>query len=250
MEKAITLFEHMDQELVAWDYDSSVQKLKAMRYKWEHLSIGMMRELEMAHENLSKPGTRTDLTSSKNRQGWGQYCEDVGISRQTAHNWLERWTQIKTQYLQLEDDVQIKDVKVEENPEEPKENPFKERLEQAEKIIKEKNRTVKVLSEQIQDQEKELIRLKEKEKDAAEIDKIRSKVAELKKRQSELLKDSEGVTVILKALVRGRDFFTKECMIIPALNLTEHSKKLMKNDLNALVELVENWLQAIKQRLL
>ena len=242
METDLTLFEHMDRELTVWEYDTSVQKLKAMRYRWEQLSVGMMRELELAHDNLAE--RKVGKIDVKN---WTSYCEDVGITRQTAHNWLERWKQIKEQHLQLEDDVQIRDVKVEE---EPKENPLKESLDRANGIIIERNKSLERLLKQIEQQDKEVLRLQKKEVDTEELERVRSNIAELKKRQSELLKDSEGVTVILKALVRGREFFTKECMIIPALNITDNSKKLMKNDLNTLVDLVENWLQAIKQRLL
>lgn len=68
-----------------------------------------MQELELAHENLAQHGGDR-RSNQRQKLDFGRYCEDVGISRQTAYNWLETWKQIKAQYLQLEDDVQIKDV--------------------------------------------------------------------------------------------------------------------------------------------
>lgn len=48
--------------------------------------------------NLTRPkmdkvkhGARTDLTSEKIFKGWGQYCEEIGITQQSANNWLRNW---------------------------------------------------------------------------------------------------------------------------------------------------------------
>ena len=48
-------------------------------------------ELWVARENLSAPGKRTDLTSELKFRGWGQYCEDIGIVKQVANRWLNKW---------------------------------------------------------------------------------------------------------------------------------------------------------------
>jgi len=50
-------------------------------------------ELWIARETLSKQGARTDLTSSKNGQGytWSGYCKELDIARSTLDNWLKRW---------------------------------------------------------------------------------------------------------------------------------------------------------------
>ena len=73
-----------------WDYDNSVKKTKTFFYKWKNLTNEILEELWIAREMLSKPGVRTDLTSEQKFQGWDNYCEEIGTSRQVVNRWLQK----------------------------------------------------------------------------------------------------------------------------------------------------------------
>ena len=73
-----------------WDYGTSIEKTKTFFYKWKNLTNEILEELWIAREMLSKPGARTDLTSEQKFQGWDNYCEDIGTSRQVVNRWLEK----------------------------------------------------------------------------------------------------------------------------------------------------------------
>lgn len=98
--------------------------------------------------------------------------------------------------------------------------------------------------------EKKLQKLETLEDQRDEIEKTLKDIQELKKRKNELFKDAESTKVILQALSRGREFFTKECMQIAALKLRPEAIKAMRRDFEGLIELVENWLSAMKERFL
>jgi len=74
-----------------WDYDESVTKVKPLVMKWGTLSIEMLGELHKAREVLSRPGTRTDITSGQMSRGWESYCTDVGLEKRTANRWLKMY---------------------------------------------------------------------------------------------------------------------------------------------------------------
>lgn len=74
-----------------WDYGESIKKAKGVLYKWKGLTIEIAQELWVAREILSTPGKRTDLTSEQKFQGWDEYCQDIGSSRQVVNRWLTRW---------------------------------------------------------------------------------------------------------------------------------------------------------------
>lgn len=84
----------------------------------------------------------------------------------------------------------------------------------------------------------------------AEIKRIQDRIHQLQMKQTKAFEDAAGVDAITNALVQGRKFFTQQCMEIPALKVTPESLRVMGDDVAALVELVENWLAAIKQRFL
>ena len=46
-----------------WEYDSSVEKVKSIIYKWNDLTNDVMIELWNARKNLKNQGARTYLTS-------------------------------------------------------------------------------------------------------------------------------------------------------------------------------------------
>ena len=78
-----------DLEQVEWHYDQSVQKMRQLVVKWKTLSLELLRELYLAHVNLSAQGNRSDITGEK--VGWGQYLNDIGLDRRTVHRWLSKY---------------------------------------------------------------------------------------------------------------------------------------------------------------
>jgi len=72
-----------------WNYDQSVEKVKRQIYKIRYMTKETVREIWIAHKKLSNQGARTDLTSSKIIRSWENYCNDIGITKQTAYNWFE-----------------------------------------------------------------------------------------------------------------------------------------------------------------
>ncbi len=89
-DKDLMLFDHpsLPDE---WSYENSVKMMQRLIYKWKNLTRDVANELWTAREKLKSPGARTDLTSEKSFRGWGQYCEDIGITQQSANNWLNKW---------------------------------------------------------------------------------------------------------------------------------------------------------------
>jgi len=104
--------------------------------------------------------------------------------------------------------------------------------------------------EQLADYKDQVEKLQQLKADKERVESSLAKIAELEKRQTDLFKDADSTKLIQQVLVRSREFFTRECMQIPALKLRPASIKVMQQDFEGLVELVENWLQAVKQRFL
>lgn len=99
-------------------------------------------------------------------------------------------------------------------------------------------------------QKSELERLRKLDADKKKVEDALASIHELEKKKQDLFKDAESTKVVHEVLVRSREFFTKECMQIPALKLRQESIDVMRQDFEGLVELVENWLEAIKGRFL
>ena len=94
----------------------------------------------------------------------------------------------------------------------------------------------------------ELDELRKLKADKAKVEKALLDLHELEKKKQELFKDAESTKLVHEVLVRSREFFTRECMQIPALKLRPESIRVMQQDFEGLVELVENWLTAIRDR--
>ena len=93
-----------------WEYDTSVERVRPMVVSWKNLTVELVEELYRARETLSKPGERTDLTSSQMGRGWMQYLNDVGLAKSTVHRWLERYVPEERKLLtpeELEERKQI-----------------------------------------------------------------------------------------------------------------------------------------------
>lgn len=73
-----------------WNYEQSVKKVKQLIYRWKKLTPEMAEELWIAREELSAQGMRTDLTSGEFTRSWEQYCEEIGTTKWTVNNWLNR----------------------------------------------------------------------------------------------------------------------------------------------------------------
>lgn len=77
---------------MGWSYTASVAKMKTIIFKWKQVTVEMLAELWTARDHLSRPGARTDLAEKSARlPTWDEYCKAIGISRDTATNWLERY---------------------------------------------------------------------------------------------------------------------------------------------------------------
>jgi len=65
--------------------------MQGLIYKWKNMTRDVANELWIARVNLKAQGQRIDLTSAKNCRSWSGYCEEIGISHQSANNWLNKW---------------------------------------------------------------------------------------------------------------------------------------------------------------
>jgi len=71
-----------------WDYQSSVERIKASIYKWKNLTTEIIQELWIANQILASPGARTDL---KPTQTWESYCKEIGTDKRTVNRWLQTY---------------------------------------------------------------------------------------------------------------------------------------------------------------
>ena len=99
-----------DIENTEWDYDQSVKRMCQLVVKWKNLSLEVLKELYTARMNLSNRGGRWS-----NEIGWGNYLNDVGITRTTAHRWLgkydfDRHELITDETIRLPQEIEIDDV--------------------------------------------------------------------------------------------------------------------------------------------
>jgi len=96
----------------------------------------------------------------------------------------------------------------------------------------------------------ELTELRRLKADKERVETALKDLQRLEERKTELFKDAESTKLVHQVLLRSREFFTRECMQIAALQLRPESVEVMKQDFSGLTELVENWLAAIKERFL
>ena len=99
-----------DIENTEWDYDQSVKRMRQLVIKWKNLSLEVLKELYTARMNLSNRGGRWS-----NEIGWGDYLNDVGITRTTAHRWLGKYDfdnheLITDETIRLPQEIEIDDV--------------------------------------------------------------------------------------------------------------------------------------------
>lgn len=74
--------------IASWDYASSVNEVKPLILRWTTLTGEIAEKLYLAREALRQIG------GDRKREGqaaptWTDYCNEIGITRKTANNWLE-----------------------------------------------------------------------------------------------------------------------------------------------------------------
>jgi len=81
----------LDRAVNRWDYDTSISKMRPMVKQWKKATIEMARELYLAKEFLTnQKGQYKDPEADDYLlYSWSSYCEEIGLSYQTANNWLK-----------------------------------------------------------------------------------------------------------------------------------------------------------------
>ena len=75
-----------------WDYDESVKKVKGQIYKIRFMTAETIGEIWLANQILDGRGgdrKSADWKSKVKNLTFDQYCQDIGIAKQTAYNWFE-----------------------------------------------------------------------------------------------------------------------------------------------------------------
>lgn len=103
------------QILEPWNYEKSVERTKDLVSAFRKVSLDLVRELYVAHEALSCQGYRSDknrISDASNAdfvpngtrlQTFEGYCEDIGLSRKTAYNWLALYLPDQDRLLTVEE---------------------------------------------------------------------------------------------------------------------------------------------------
>lgn len=94
-----------------------------------------------------------------------------------------------------------------------------------------------------------LLELEELKGQGAETeDDIQEAIVKLKKLREKLRKDVSGMEDLAKMLKKTRDFFAREIAMVPTLKISNAVIKHTAGDVEALVELMENWVTAMKEK--
>jgi len=77
-----------------WDYDNSVAKMRPLIRQWKKATEEVLRELYLAREFLTtqKGQYRDPEADNYLIHSWSGYCGELGLSYQTANNWLRPFT--------------------------------------------------------------------------------------------------------------------------------------------------------------
>jgi hypothetical protein len=96
--------------------EKSAEILKEKLLFRNKLSLEIVIELHKAREYYSNQGFRSDLTSKSNiskLNTFSQYCDFIGLYRQKANNWLERYIPEQNKLLTFEELQQKKQLEFE-----------------------------------------------------------------------------------------------------------------------------------------
>jgi len=77
-----------------WDYAKSVAKMRPLVREWRRATEEVLRELYLAREFLNgQKGQRSNPDADNYLvYTWAGYCGEIGLSYQTANNWLRPFT--------------------------------------------------------------------------------------------------------------------------------------------------------------
>ena len=248
-------------EIQNWNYDQAASELRNEYTAWNHMGVNIIRKLDLAHEILSERGAgKIERTNVRSNQTWTSFLDQVGILERTARRWLDKWKLIQEQQIEVTDDMNFRDIKVEKKII-PDVNPLQTILNEETEKSSRLQEALKTANEGLDFKKKEIEKLREKEKTLEEIEnyrktandevnRLKEGVLELTKRQADLTSDSESVKILVDILVKSRKFFTTECLQLPLLHFTDNSKKMIRNDIQGLLNLVDGWSEAIRQNIL
>jgi len=90
-----------------WDYQESVESVKAKVYRWKKLTLEIIEELYIARQQLSKTGVYyREGGTNDSPKTWGGYCDDIGLSKRTVNRWLAKFNP-DTKQIRKEEPKQI-----------------------------------------------------------------------------------------------------------------------------------------------
>jgi phage host-nuclease inhibitor protein Gam len=177
------------------------------------------------------------LNEQKQIQDWYKKQLESGI---TSVNVGELEKQIK-QVSELKKEVQLLENKV--SHEKTQAELYKSKLNKLQGEINSTNDRLK----ELEDYKAKDSELKEKEE---KIKKTITQLHELEKKKAKLFSDSQNLEKVMSVYVRSRDFFQKEVFYIAGLEVNPGTKAAMKEEITQLIEMVENWKQAITNKFL
>ncbi|MDR2049002.1 MAG: hypothetical protein LBP69_06065 [Treponema sp.] len=84
---------HLAAAIARWNFDKAAERLRPKIQRWGTLTVELARELYIAQKYLNgQKGQRKDPEAADYiRYTWGDFCDAVGISRQTANSYIRRF---------------------------------------------------------------------------------------------------------------------------------------------------------------
>lgn len=74
---------------VEWNYQKSVEKVKAINYHWRTLTEEVFIELSIARGMLAIRTGRPKVETNVPTYSWDGYCDDIGVEKRTVNRWLK-----------------------------------------------------------------------------------------------------------------------------------------------------------------
>lgn len=89
-----------------WNYDESIQKVRAFAYRWNKLqedSPEILKELWIARQKLSvRTGRPKKYGTKVPTYSWSGYCQDIGSSKQVVDRWLQAFREGRKRVTRLD----------------------------------------------------------------------------------------------------------------------------------------------------
>lgn len=86
-----------------WDCDRAIKRCRTLITGFRRCAVDLLHELYVARELLSAQGARSTAPSEGNTYAevntWTQFCQRIGIRRQTANRWLRRYDPVQRKKL-------------------------------------------------------------------------------------------------------------------------------------------------------